>query len=53
MPVKLEHLLVTSVPSVRENREIAVLRFKLPNSGMRSLKLSIMNRPPRVRPMNL
>jgi len=27
--------------------------FKSPKSGMRSLKLSITNRPPRVRPMNL
>ena len=45
--------LVTSVPSVRAKREIAVLRFKLPKSGMRSLKLSIASRPLRVRPMKL
>jgi len=37
---------------VRAKREIAVFRFKLPKSGMRSLKLSMSNRPRRVRPMN-
>ena len=32
--------LVTSVPSVREKREIAVLRSRSPKSGTRSLKRS-------------
>src|SRR5204863_824738 len=45
--------LVTNVPSVRAKREIAVLRFKLPKSGIRSLKLSMSNRPRRVRPIVL
>jgi len=45
--------LVTSVPSVRAKREIAVLRFKLPKSGMRSLKLSMTSRPLPVRPTRL
>ena len=38
--------LVTSVPSVREKREIALLRSMSPKSGTRSLKRSIRTRPP-------
>ena len=45
--------LVTNVPSVREKREIAVLRIKSPKSGTRSLKRSIIDLPARVRAINL